>query len=424
MHRGGGGGGGVKEVRVRSEMGLREDGVDVAGLARRVAQAMERSRGAGPASAVARVEVRGGGVLALTSVRGYARGGGGGGSEGGAGAVVCPECGRLFGSARTKSPLEWHLKAVHGVQSHAEACRVANEAKARAMVVREGALPLPRAEAGRMTPAPSLGCAGLDACRAGDLKGAVAAAAAGVWNPATGVDRNGAGGLLWAAGGGHLDVCRWLCSASGGGVDPKAAVQRARRGFDGRTALHYAARNGRVEVVRWLVREAGCNVDERTVEGTTAFCWACWQGQEETCRLLAGELGADPHVANAFGCTAALWAAQGKASVALCAYLASDLGVSFRRVNGNAQGPLHKAAQRGGRALCEWLVRPRGEGGAGILDPPDGPLAEGEAPPRAHLAPNADEGSTPSQLAAYAGFPDLAAYLVEVEAFAGARDKL
>lgn len=256
----------------------------------------------------------------------------------------------------------------------------------------------------------------MDACRSGDLEGVMAAYEVGEWDPAVHVDRNGAPGLLWAAGGGHLEVCRWLCSAEGGPrVDPTQCVQRARRGFDGRTALHYAARNGRVEVVRWLVREAGCDVNEATAEGTTAFCWACWQGQEATCRVLVQELGADPHVVNAFGCTAALWAAQGRASVDLCAYLADDLGVSFRRINANGQGALHKAAQRGGTKVCEWLVRKRRDGGAGILETPLDTLAEGDAPPEAHLAPNAGEQSTPSQLAAYAGFHQLSAFLQKVE---------
>ena len=39
--------------------------------------------------------------------------------------------------------------------------------------------------------------------------------------------------------------------------------------------------------------------------------------------------------------------------LALCRYLRS-LGVAFDGVNSSDQGCLHKAAQRGHRAVCEW----------------------------------------------------------------------
>ena len=55
------------------------------------------------------------------------------------------------------------------------------------------------------------------------------------------------------------------------------------------------------------------------------------------------------------------WAAQGSGEgegagakcLALCRYLRS-LGVAFDGVNSSDQGCLHKAAQRGHRAVCEW----------------------------------------------------------------------
>ena len=58
----------------------------------------------------------------------------------------------------------------------------------------------------------ALGHAGLDACRAGDMSTLRRAVEEEGWDPASesACDRHGSSALLWAAGGGHLTLCRYL----------------------------------------------------------------------------------------------------------------------------------------------------------------------------------------------------------------------
>ena len=83
-------------------------------------------------------------------------------------------------------------------------------------------------------------------------------------------DRHGSGPLLWAAGAGHMAVCRWLVEELG--IDAAATRRK-----DGRTALHWAARNGRLEVCRYLT-ERGVDPHALTYDGDSLFMLAAWQG--------------------------------------------------------------------------------------------------------------------------------------------------
>eukprot|EP00928_Gymnodinium_smaydae_P046892 TRINITY_DN31266_c0_g1_i1.p1 TRINITY_DN31266_c0_g1~~TRINITY_DN31266_c0_g1_i1.p1 ORF type:complete len:527 (+),score=94.28 TRINITY_DN31266_c0_g1_i1:221-1801(+) len=255
---------------------------------------------------------------------------------------------------------------------------------------------------------------GLEAARAGDLALLKKLVREGEFDP-TSRDKHGANALMWAAGGGHLEVCRWLTTSrehDGGGLDP-SCTQTGRRGYNGRTALHWASRNGHVHIMDWLLADppAGCGivVDVATADGTTALNWAAWQGQVEAVELLLRH-GADVTAVNTYGCDCALWACQSPAEpervLAVCHLLASPgdggLGLNFDRVNNNGHSCMHKAAQRGNRSVCEWLVeRSECAAAAGRLP----------VPLRAEHVKADWEGHTPSQLARLEGFESLADWL-------------
>uniref|UniRef100_A0A7S1XNI0 C2H2-type domain-containing protein n=1 Tax=Phaeomonas parva TaxID=124430 RepID=A0A7S1XNI0_9STRA len=193
-----------------------------------------------------------------------------------AGFLLCGACGRF---AKGETGLWWHV-----MKAHLSSVVDAKETAARA----SEAIQLYDAAAGRHTwhaasMEPPLAPAEeprrplsrtLRAAQTGDLAALRALAAEGQWD-ANERDRNGATPLLWAAGGGHLGVVRFLVEEAG--VDA-ADLQTGRRGYAGRSALHWACRNGHVGVAAYLVGK-GCAKDIATQDGTTPFHFAAWQGE-------------------------------------------------------------------------------------------------------------------------------------------------
>ncbi len=235
--------------------------------------------------------------------------------------------------------------------------------------------------------------AGLRAARDGDVTALERLAAAG-WDAASDVDRHGSGALMWAAGSGRLAACRYLVDSCGLAVD---GAQKK----DGRTPLHFAARNGHVDVCRWLCSRGAC-ADAPTHDMTRPLHWAVWQARLGVCALLVDELGADVHARNSYGCNAVQWAAQCAAGddETMCRWLV-ERGVDMALLNGNGHSALHKAAVKGHRRICEYLLSD--DVGLGI----------------AHLAADQD-GNTPMLMARLDGHVELAEYL-EAEAQARAR---
>ena len=180
--------------------------------------------------------------------------------------------------------------------------------------------------------------------------------------------------------------------------------------------------------------DRGVDVDARTAEGTTAFAWACWRGRVDAMRWLAERGGARFGAVNAFGCNAAMWVVQGGAGLDACRYVRS-LGVTFRLLNANGHSAVHKAAQRGRRDVCAWLLGRGGgddgdDGDADAIVENDAPESEAEAEAAwaralvgsAHLAPD-NEGFTPADHARLAGDARLAAWLRARQREASARER-
>ena len=204
-------------------------------------------------------------------------------------------------------------------------------------------------------------------------------------------DRHGSGALLWAAGGGHLDVCRWLIESVG--MEASASKRK-----DGRTGLHWAARNGHLAVCRYLLGQ-GADPHALTYDGDSCFMLAVWQGHIEVCRWLVEECFVDPHTVNRWGCNAIFKACRmdgSNSSLDVLKYV-HGLGVTCDLINTNGHSPLHKAAIYGREDVCDYL------------------LQHTACSARVHVLPGV-LNEKPSHMAYYNGFHKLAAKLSHVEA--------
>ena len=188
---------------------------------------------------------------------------------------------------------------------------------------------------------------GLSACARGALAEAKALVdAPGGWEAAYAVDKHGNTALMWAAGGGHVAVVRWLVEEVG------VAVDLANK--DGRTALMWACKNGRHEVARYLSAEASADVTIRMKDDSTAFDWAVLGGDVPTMELLAGHADVDVAALNKFGCASVQWAAAA-GNVRTLAWLHAR-GLDLGHVNYARHGALVKAAWKGHDDALRWLL--------------------------------------------------------------------
>ena len=192
-------------------------------------------------------------------------------AEAKAGRISCTDCGKFVRAAN--DGLQWHMKTAHGKTDHGKACDAARAQKlalipripavhsfmqvgSNTFSARLNPADIAKAQSGPASAARlvaegrirDLG-EGLNQCRSGDLETLRRIVDEGLFNPITARDPNGSGSLLWAAGGGHLHVCRYLVESCG--VDPATTADSsgARRGYKGRSALHWASRNGHLDVV-------------------------------------------------------------------------------------------------------------------------------------------------------------------------------
>lgn len=111
-------------------------------------------------------------------------------------------------------------------------------------------------------------------------------------------------------------------------------------------------------------------------------------------RWLADECGADVGACNVHGCSAVMWCAQGVSGEDAMELLRTR-GAAFAAVNANGHSVLHKAAQRGKRDVCAWLLSRAQDLGLG----------------RRHASHDL-EGFTPDTLARVEGHTELADWLM------------
>lgn len=231
--------------------------------------------------------------------------------------------------------------------------------------------------------------AGLVAARDGDLATLQALQASGGWWLDQ-TDHHGSSAVHWAAGGGHLDIVKWLIES----VDPASATRPVskRKRRDGRQPIHWAARNGCMDVLEYLLGNQEHVVEAPTFDGTTPLHLACFGGSVAAARRLL-QAGARVDTENDWGCNSTHWAAMG-GSVGILELLAAHRA-PFQVLQKEGHSPLHKAAQRGHGDAIGWLLgEPYRDGGAReLVSKPD------------------TSGFRPSEIAEVAGHQDSAALL-------------
>jgi hypothetical protein len=89
------------------------------------------------------------------------------------------------------------------------------------------------------------------------------------WDPTIVTDRHGSNALMWAAGGGHEDVCDFLITECGMDINTGNKV--------GRTAFHWAVRADQLLTCRWLVAR-GADPGLQMKDGSRALDWAMFFG--------------------------------------------------------------------------------------------------------------------------------------------------
>ncbi|CAE8614498.1 unnamed protein product [Polarella glacialis] len=310
------------------------------------------------------------------------------------GRTLCRGCGFFFGDG---GPIRTHAQNsrdsrcldIAAGEYYEKPCRDASAPSAPSEPSEAQASPAPQAP---VQTRPDNLDPGIRAARDGDLDELKRLVQGGRWHPLTAADHHGNGPLHWAAGSGHVAVCRWLVEEAG--VDPS----RQNSQHHGRTALHWAARNGHLQVCQWLLELLKSDdVDVQTDGGDTALMLASWQGHLKVVEFLVAA-SADVNHLNSWGCNAMHKAARmdGAASSRETIEFLHKKGVDPCQVNCNGHNALHKAAQYGSVTAVRWL------------------LEEGGCRSRAAIAPDRDRNS-PSALAYAAGFRALASEIRHVE---------
>ena len=176
-------------------------------------------------------------------------------------------------------------------------------------------------------------------------------------------------------------------------IDPQSTPRK-----DGRTALHWAARNGHLDVCKYLILSCHVDANLMTFDGDSSLMLAAWQGHLKLCKWLINEAKATPHQINRWGCNAVFKAARmdgTNSSLDVLKYFIEVLAVDASIINYNGHSVLHKAAIYGREDVCRYLLEHSSMKCCNE---------------RKHIAPD-KLNQSPSDMAKYNGYPQLAGYL-------------
>lgn len=192
-------------------------------------------------------------------------------------------------------------------------------------------------------------------------------------------DKKGSTPLHYAAGNGHIEICRFLLqtvSEQGEGTDSSnyrgnnscckingiaatSSYANIANKTQGRTALHWAARNGHLAVCKLLVEDFGANPDPLAKGDVTPLQLAVWRGHIHVCFWLSTPGTVDKHFVNGWGCTVHHWLA--KSPIYVEEQMQQKLEKQKQQVH-QSTNPTTINAETKLLTLCKWLDDDDGSG--------------------------------------------------------------